>query len=221
MEKATFVAYLGTLKPNIMVSKHKSLRVTSDSARLKEFNMISRLNVKLLTIIFFVTSTLVLANELGLAQTKRTVAKPTKFLCVSQGRGYATIAQRGNRRTSPLITWNSNAFGPQYTPEKRCNMVSQRLTQAVAATGGRLNTLRMTHGTVGSAPVICYIRNPEEECNSRNVLMTLSPNERGKENEILKQLTSFSVKGTGSPLTRAADGRTIVELGTEVENALE
>lgn len=183
--------------------------------------MAFRLNAKLITIIFTVASTLVLTNEFGLSQTRRAVANPTKFLCVSQGNGYATIAQRGNRRTSPLITWTSNAFGSQYTPEKRCNMVSQRLTQAVVATGGRLNTLRMTHGTVGSAPVICYIKNPEEECNSGNVLMTLNRNERGKEGEILKQLTNFSVKGTGSPLTRSADGRTIVELGAGVENALE
>jgi hypothetical protein len=160
--------------------------------------------------------------QIGMSQTQPTQnTNATIFRCVSQqGGGYATIAQRGNRKTSPLITWKSTVFGPQFSPLQRCETVSERLTKAVAASGGRLNTLRMTHGMLNSYPVLCYIRNPRESCNNENILLTLNQSDRGKEPQILEQLMSFSVKGTGTPLTRDTDGRTIVYLGLGVEEAL-
>ncbi|MBW4501611.1 MAG: COP23 domain-containing protein [Scytonema hyalinum WJT4-NPBG1] len=184
--------------------------------------MVFNLKAKFFMVALTVSSTLLLTSELGLSQTQGAPkTDATTFQCVRQGSGYATIAQRGNRRTSPIITWNSTAFGPQYTPQKRCEAVSQRLTQAVASSGGRLSKLRITNGTLNSTPVICYITNKEEQCNSKNLLLTLNQSDRGKEEEILKQLMAFSVSGTTAPLTRGTDNRTIIGIGDVVEKALE
>lgn len=99
----------------------------------------------------------------------------------------------------------------------KCEIVSERLTQAVAANGGKLSKLRMTHGNIGRNPVICYINNSNEQCNSKNLLLTLNQSDRGKESQILQQLVTFGIQGTGPTLTR---GRAIINLGIEVENAL-
>lgn len=184
--------------------------------------MVFNFNTKFFIVALTVSTTLLLTNEFGLSQTQ-TVPKTdaTAFRCIRQGNGYATIAQRGYRITSPIITWNSTAFGPQYTPQKRCELVSQRLTEAVVASGGRLSKLRITHGFVNSNPVICYISNKEEKCNSKNLLLTLNQSDRGKEAEILQKLMAFSVHGTTPPLTRDTDNRTIIGIGDAVEKAFE
>lgn len=125
----------------------------------------------------------------------------TTFACILQGKEYVTVARRGDRTTPPMIIWKDTTWGPKYPPQKRCQIVSQRLTKAVSSTG-KLTSLDMTHGIVNSTPVICYITNKGAKCNSENILFSLKPSERGQEQEILAQLLAFSKKGTGGPITR-------------------
>jgi hypothetical protein len=125
----------------------------------------------------------------------------TTFACILQGKDYVTVARRGDRTTPPMIIWKDNTFGKKYPPQVRCKIVSQRLTKAVSSTG-KLTSLDMTHGIVNSIPVICYITNKGDQCNSENILFSLKSTERGQEQEILAQLLAFSKKGTGGPITR-------------------
>ena len=124
----------------------------------------------------------------------------TTFACVKEGDSPATIAIRGERKTSPMIIWKDTSYGT-YTPQKRCQIVSQRLTKAVASSG-KLSNLNMTHGMLNSLPVICYITRKDEKCNSRNILFSLKTSERGQEKEIVSGLLDFSKFGTKSALTR-------------------
>jgi hypothetical protein len=179
-----------------------------------------KFSITLLMTALTISSTLVLTSEVGFSQPRPAAkSNPTTFGCVRQGNGYATVARRGSRQTGAMITWNSNAFGPQYTPEKRCKAVGDRLTKAVAASGGRLSSLKITNGVIGSNSVICYI-NSTRECNSNNLILTLNQSDSGQEAEIMKQLASFSVNGTSPPLIRDA-GRTIIRLGLQIDKALE
>jgi hypothetical protein len=167
-----------------------------------------------------VGSSLIFSSVLGLTPSYAAPQKNiTTFACIRQGNYYATVARRGNRTTSPMITWRDTSI-KDWPPQRRCKVVSDKLTQAVTSQGGRLRTLRMTHGTVNSIPVICYITHPNQQCNGENLLLTLKPEEFGREAEILQQLMSFSVKGTGEPLTRSLEGRTIVSLGLAAEQIL-
>lgn len=72
---------------------------------------------------FTVFSTLVLTSQFGLSQTQP-APNPvvTTFHCVRLGNGFATVAKRGEKTTSPMITWNSTVYGPKYTPQRRCEM---------------------------------------------------------------------------------------------------
>ncbi len=131
----------------------------------------------------------------------------TVFECVVKVNGdqkdFVTIARRGDRKTEPMITWRDESFGSKYTPEKRCQIVSQRLTKAVALSG-KLSNLDMTNGIVNSVPVICYITKKGEQCNSENILFSLKPEEKGQEKKIVAGLLNFSKLGSGTGILRKA-----------------
>jgi len=159
-----------------------------------------------------------------LAQTspaRQVAPASTTFHCVRVDNMFATIAKRADRATPPMITWQDTSFGSQYTPERRCQIVSDRLTQAVAQNGGRLVNLRLTYGPLNGFPVICYVRSREESCGSDNLLLTLRQDDRGKEMQILQQILTFSIQGQGAPLTRGPSNvPEPIAFGSEVERAL-
>ncbi len=160
----------------------------------------------------------------GLAQTppaRQAATTATTFHCVRVDNMFATIAKRADRSTPPMITWQDTSFGAQYTPERRCQIVSDRLTQAVVQNGGKLTNLRLTYGPVNGFPVICYVRSQEEPCSSNNLLLTLRQDDRGREGQILQQILTFSVQGQGVALTRGGSGiPEPVAFGSEVERSL-
>lgn len=164
------------------------------------------------------SSIFALTSVLGISSTyAQTPASKdaTTFACIPQGENFATIAQRANRVTPPIIIWKDKSFGDKYPPKTRCEIVSKRLSDAVAEQKGRLSTLRLTHGVVGANAVICHVSNPALKCTAKNTLLTLKPEDKGKEAEIIKGLVSFSV--TGTVLVRGSDTRTIADFGNELE----
>jgi hypothetical protein len=140
----------------------------------------------------------------------------TTFACVKVDGNPATIAIRGERTTSPMIVWKDTSYG-KYTPQKRCQIVSQRLTKAVASSG-KLSNLNMTYGMLNSLPVICFITRKGEKCGSENLLFSLKTSERGKEQEILDSLLDFSKIGKGNPTMRG--GSKPKTLGDAIEQEL-
>jgi hypothetical protein len=117
----------------------------------------------------------------------------TVFECVQTDTGFATFVKRGERQLSvPLLTWNKEEFGPDFTPEKRCKMVSQKLTDKVASNGGRLQGLSLAYGKVNDFTVICALTLKENKCNSENQLFTLSEANAKKPGLALSKIFKFS-----------------------------
>jgi hypothetical protein len=174
---------------------------------------------KSLVTAFAIVSTLGLTSEFARAESAANANGKTTFHCIASGQGYATIAKRGERITAPVITWNSNEFGAQYTPQQRCKIVSDRLTEVVSAKGGKLRNLQLTYGRVNSKPVICYVGSRNEICNRKNVLITLRESDRGRERQILEQLVTFSLKGTGTAVQQSAP-QYYAPFGEAIEQAL-
>ncbi|WP_310481337.1 COP23 domain-containing protein [Chamaesiphon sp. VAR_48_metabat_403] len=181
-------------------------------------------NAKLLGLV--VTCSMVVLPVV-LAPAPSYAAPKTTFECRTKVNGDVkepvTVARRGDRVTEPMITWKDKSFGSTYTPEKRCQIVSQRLTKAVA-TSGKLSNLDMTYGSIKSVPVICYITKKGEKCNSGNILFSLKPSEKGQEQTIVAGLLNFSKLGAGGGIMRGAPGQTVatkpVTYGDAIENAL-
>jgi Circadian oscillating protein COP23 len=166
-------------------------------------------------IMLLVTFGIIFPTMLATAQVKPLVK--TTFACVISSGNPATIAIRGDIRTSPMIIWKDMSYGGKYTPQKRCEIVSQRLTKAVASSN-KLTNLTMTHGILNSLPVICFITRKGEKCNSTNILFSLKSSERGQEQAILDDLLNFSKVGKGTPTTRG--GAKPKTLGEAIEQEL-
>ncbi|MFN3360280.1 MAG: COP23 domain-containing protein [Pseudanabaenaceae cyanobacterium] len=147
-------------------------------------------------------------------------ATVTVFECIPFKGNYATIARRGDRVTPPMIEWTAT-LGGEWTPQRRCQEVSQRLTRAVAAAGGKLRNLQLTYGSVKGQRVICYIdaSTAVNACNEKNLLFTLRREDIGKEREILQTIVQFSIKGTGSHVQQSAE-QDYALLGEAVEDIL-
>jgi hypothetical protein len=143
-------------------------------------------------------------------------ATKTTFACVKKDGDFATVARRGDRETKAMILWKDKSW-VKYTPEKRCKIVSQRLTNAVAISG-KLGNLNMTHGTVNSTPVICFVTSKNEKCNTQNILFSLKSIDVGNEQAIVNKLLNFSKVGSGDILTRGSAQP--ASYGAAIEEAL-
>ena len=125
---------------------------------------------------------------------------PTIFKCVQQGSGWATIFERGDITTkSPLITWDSTEFGPEFTPDKRCQIVSDKLTKTVAKYGNRLGTLQLRVGTIKNKTVVCVVNDGKTSCDDDNMLFTLNQNNSQNGQAVLDKIFGFAKGNSNSP----------------------
>lgn len=173
--------------------------------------------IKLFASVLAISSVVAMTSEQGFSQTSST--QKTTFHCIRSGKGFATVARRGDAQTGAMITWNDTSFGSKFTPKDRCAIVGQRFNKALSQSGYSLGLLKLTHGVIRSNPVICYIGRTTETCNEKNLILTLNKSELGTERQIIDQLKNFSINGTGTPLRRSADNRTIAGFGKQVDDA--
>ncbi|MCC3410355.1 COP23 domain-containing protein [Microcoleus sp. PH2017_02_FOX_O_A] len=137
---------------------------------------------------------------------------PTVFKCIQQGSGWATTVEKGNITTkAPLITWDTTEFGGNYTPDKRCEIVSKKLTKAVADSGGKLDDVQLTVGFVNNQNVVCVLDKSSTECTSKNMLFTLSDKNSKNPHEALEKILRFNEgKATGVTVSENANSSSIL-----------
>ncbi|MFM6913167.1 MAG: COP23 domain-containing protein [Dolichospermum sp.] len=132
--------------------------------------------------------------------------EPTVFECVQNAGSWVTVAKRGNAvSSSPLVSWNTTEFGYQWTPQKRCNHVSNKLTKVVADNGGRLGELNLTTGKLDSQTVVCVVSLVQKSCNRNNMLFTLNQENANNPSAVLARITNFS-QGLASDSTITESG---------------
>lgn len=145
----------------------------------------------------------------------------TVFRCVRSGRSFATIAQRGSRRSAPLITWQR--YVGEMTPQERCDLVSKKLTNAVRQNGGSLSRLMLTTGNLNNQPVICYITPRSPRCSNTNMLFTITNPESARDpGRVLASLLLFGTPGSiGSVPESVPDGEEQEEAAVDMEEVVE
>lgn len=129
---------------------------------------------------------------------------PTTFVCVQEGEQWKTFPQikiEGPNSNSvvssenPLFNWNSEEFGDNWTPEKRCREVTQRFNIAVKNNGGKLANLDLKAGIVNDETVACVVKSHSELCNEQNMLFTMSHHNQADPQQTLAKLINFSQQG--------------------------
>jgi hypothetical protein len=140
----------------------------------------------------------------------------TKFSCVSQDDGnVATVGQRLGGQPIPVIIWTSASskyFGEQFTPESRCQVVTPKLNEAVAESGGSLKDVVLMSGQLGNRTVVCVVSINDTGCDGNNTLFTLNPKNARKADEILTQMMQIGREGSSAGVIRETKGRVQVRL---------
>ena len=141
----------------------------------------------------------------------------TQFICVPQGDGnVATVGQRPGGEPIPIIVWTAAAsakyFGEKFTPQGRCQIVTQRLTDAIVESGGSLKDVVLMNGKVGNYTVICVVSINDTGCDGSNTLFTLNPKNAQKADDVLAQIVQISREGSSAGVIRETRGRVQVRL---------
>lgn len=111
-----------------------------------------------------------LATLANVAQPGPSQAAAAGFRCGTSNGVPTTLASTDDGRTVPMIRWTSNTFdGAGWTPERRCQEVSQRFE--TYRQQGRLAFV--TTGRMNGLPVICTA--PKEGATCDGLLYTLKP----------------------------------------------
>jgi len=128
------------------------------------------------------------------------------FRCDSSTQNPRTVAKSKGREIN-LIIWESNSFSKSgFTPERRCNDVSERL-QAFS-TSGSLRYITSGKDAKTNQNIICLARSKDGVCRSDGLVLTLEPKDNPK--KVLETLFSSAFKVTGgTPLLR--DGKTVYD----------
>ena len=113
-------------------------------------------------------------STFGLAFTKSAEAAPRTFSCKMASGAWTTLVNESGQPERQLIRWTSD-FGAKvgYTPERRCNEVTQRMNLYLSNSGQFI-----THGMQGREKVICATNRLGKDC--LNLLYTLKPDQDAK-----------------------------------------
>jgi Circadian oscillating protein COP23 len=107
-----------------------------------------------------------------------------------------TVVQKGDRE-AVMLTWNYDGFGEKFTPEKRCQIVSERLQQVANRNGGTFKDLQLAGGTLNSQVVICALQPKINKCNNQNLLFTLKPENARNPDAVIEKVFGFAQDGSG------------------------
>ena len=105
-----------------------------------------------------------------------------------------TVVQKGARQAA-MFNWHTNYFGGEYTPEKRCQLVSNRLQSAADRNGGTLKGLQLGSGVLNGQTVICVFQTGENSCTNDNILFTLKPENAKRPQAVIAQISTFAKSG--------------------------
>jgi hypothetical protein len=108
-----------------------------------------------------------------------------------------TVVKKGDREAT-MVNWNYDGFGKEFTPAKRCQIVSERLQQAADNNGGSFKDLQVASGTLNSQPVICALQPKDRKCNQQNLLFTLKPENSRNPDAVIQKIFNFAKDGSSS-----------------------
>jgi Circadian oscillating protein COP23 len=108
-----------------------------------------------------------------------------RFYCGTSNGERATIVKTATQGEVPLIIWAYPGFGSEFTPEKRCQIVSQRFQSYYEE--GTLDYV--TAERIRGYDTVCVARSQGGRCEGR-ILFTLPPGRNA--NDAIEQIFNFS-----------------------------
>jgi len=144
------------------------------------------------------------------AANKQGVKSSIQYRCMKRGGVPATVAYT-SRGAVELIKWQNDYFNAsEYTPDRRCQEVSDRFQQH-----SQTNNLRfISTGVINNYKAIC-IAEETGSCKAEGLLLTLEPDDDSQ--EVLRNLFSLEarrqtggvLRGGGAPAPVTPEKQTI------------
>lgn len=144
----------------------------------------------------------ILPTTLTQAQTQ--TQSEYSFVCKKESGGVWTTFYESPRGPKPYIRWTSD-FGAlaNYTPEKRCHEVSERLNNHLRTQ----HPFYLTHGKQGEYPIICVTDIEGSGCKENGLVYTLDPKGQRTPDEVIADLVKLVGNDfNGIPAVVAGDG---------------
>ena len=128
-----------------------------------------------------------------------------------------TVVQKGELQ-AVMVTWSYDGFGKDFSPAKRCQLVSEKLQQAADSNGGTFKNLQLASGTVNSQPVICALGSNDKKCTKNNLLFTLKPENARNPEAVIQKIFGFARDGS-SNLDESSGPKVDMNLGNWEQKA--
>ena len=109
-----------------------------------------------------------------------------------------------------IIGWKSEAFGKNWTPQKRCDEVSPKFQKFYESgqlnylSAGRIETTTK-NGNISAKQVICGVQDTQSVCNDKNLLFTVKDTEQSA--NVLKSLVDILTGTSANPIWQSSDQR--------------
>jgi hypothetical protein len=138
------------------------------------------------------------------------IARPVQFSCVSINNTPTTIA-RTSQGNVTVISWRSSHFSNSgFTPEKRCQIVSERFQ-----THSNKGTLRfITVGKINGQNVMCVAQRQGAGCRRDGLLLTFEPQDDPY--TVIKDLFGVSRGAGGSSVSRG-ESKPYINIGNVLQ----
>ncbi len=111
-----------------------------------------------------------------------------------------------------IINWKHQGF-KQWTPSKRCELVSARFQDFQKS--GQLQFLAT--GVNNGSPVICAVKSQEETCNRDNQLFTLRSNSDAS--QVLDRMGNILVGASSQPIVQSSKERKFLNMAIFLQHA--
>ncbi len=158
---------------------------------------------------FFTIFSLALASNLTIGTVAN--ANGNSFFCGTNQNGEPTTIARTPQADVPLIVWKTNQFGPEYSPQQRCQIVSAKFQDFYSR--GILKYL--TTGRENRLNVICAAQSQDSSCET---LYTIS-DQRADPGTKLKELLQMQMNATG-PVIIETNTRIYIDMNQYLRDAV-
>jgi hypothetical protein len=135
----------------------------------------------------YILSSIVATTVLTVLNAKSSLAATDRYYCAVRG-GLPYTFTRTSRGNIPIIKWEATS---KLSAKERCKIVSKRF-QGFSDNG----TLRyLSTGIVNRQSAICAVVNKGDQCNTKNLLITLTATDRHEAARRLFDIGSLAANG--------------------------
>ena len=135
----------------------------------------------------------------AIAINLESVSAQDRFACNTE---YMTTNVQTERGSIPLIQWTNRSFPPPYTPEQRCQIVSDRFRKF--HNNGTLKYIKAAN--VNNLPALCVAAYAGGECLPDGLLVTFKPGTDA--NQTLLKILDRRVWAASGPVRLSSQDKT-------------